>query len=99
MEWIKTVAWTIPLVFIPARMDPAEPRLVYTSRCLRSALTVSMTLSLAGSGSGDGTTYDGSVGKVWSTVINNQTAANAPQMEGLVIMATVPSVRKTLKLG
>jgi flagellin len=45
---------------------------------LKSALTVSMTLSLAGSGSGDnGTTYDGSVGKTWSTVINNQTAANA----------------------
>ena len=44
---------------------------------LKSALTVSMTLSLAGSGSSDGTTYDGSVGKAWSSVIQAQTLQNS----------------------
>jgi flagellin len=44
---------------------------------LKSALTVSMTLSLAGSGSSDGTTYDGSVGKNWSTVVAAQTLQNS----------------------
>ena len=45
---------------------------------LKSALTVSMTLSLAGSGSADGgATYDGSVGKNWSTVVGAQTLQNS----------------------